>query len=311
MTNSESNCYIQAFSLNDDFLMTPNSLWENENLTFRAKGLLGYMLSRPKNWRVHTWQLSQLYKGEERGNGIEGIRSMIKELIDHEYVIYTKFRNEAGQWEHRYMVYPMPFKDFQKMFPERVKPNLVEPVLVKPSILTRTELTRTELKQQQQHHPKKDADLPVLNPVVVSFKNKERKASQPPPEIYNCLKERTDLTLEDKLILMKFPEDRIKTGLLYFEIEPLKTTLIQGLQWHCSQNIPPKPNKKNDLFERCKKVISTHSSKFREVVLTDKSITFIQLLGQGMPIEIKFNDPDAENLIALEFKKGKFVENKK
>ncbi|MCE5319275.1 MAG: hypothetical protein LLG04_18165, partial [Parachlamydia sp.] len=63
--------------------------------------------------------------------------------------VYRKFRGDRGQWQHEYIVYPMPIKDFQKMFPERVKADLVEPDVAKPSILTSTELTNT--KQQRQH----------------------------------------------------------------------------------------------------------------------------------------------------------------
>ena len=73
---------------------------------------------------------------------------MIKELKDLGYVLYSKAKNSKGQWEHRYVVYPMPYKDFQKMFPERDKPRVDYPVQVNAPIITNTDLTRNELKQQ-------------------------------------------------------------------------------------------------------------------------------------------------------------------
>ena len=308
MSHSESNCYIQAFSFNEDFLMTPNSLWENENLSFRAKGLLGYMLSRPKNWKVHTWQLSQLYKGVERGNGIEGVRSMIKELIDHGYVIYNKFRNEEGQWEHRYMVYPLPFKDFQKMFPERVKPNLVEPVLVKPSILTRTELTRTELKQQQQ--PIKEHKIPPLNNVVVSSKNYSKKEQPNKIVFHECLENVEALTELDKLALYKFPEERVKLALKFAKAVPFKNTLIAQLVWHCSQEKPPKAAASFDLYSKCLEMIGKVSSETSTFEVNTESITFIHTVGQSLPKVIKYSDKNAGDLIKDEFIKRKFKPKK-
>lgn len=143
MTNSESNIYIKSVSLNEEFSITPNALWENKKLSWKAKGLMGYLLSRPKNWKIYTWQLAEIYQGDDRGNGIESIRTMINELKEHGYIVFRKFRNEKGQWQHEYVVYPMPVSDFQKMFPERVKPVVDEPLQVKPDITTSTELTRT------------------------------------------------------------------------------------------------------------------------------------------------------------------------
>lgn len=145
MSYSESDTYtIERISFSDHFLMTPNSLWEDESISFQAKGLLGYLLSRPKNWKVNPWHLSEIYKGDRRGNGLDGIKAMIKELRTAGYITYSKSHGEKGLWIHKYKVYPMPQKDFQKIYPEMVKPPLVEPAEVKPSILTSTELTNTE-----------------------------------------------------------------------------------------------------------------------------------------------------------------------
>lgn len=144
MSHSNSvNYTIERASLNDHFLITPNSLWEDESISFQAKGLLGYLLSRPKDWVVYIWHLSEIYKGDKRGNGFEAIRSIIKELKHSGYITYQKTRDSKGHWLHKYKVYPMPHKDFQKKIPEVVKPNLVEPNTVKPSIITNTELPNT------------------------------------------------------------------------------------------------------------------------------------------------------------------------
>ena len=143
MSYSESDAYtIETVTLADHFLMTPNSLWEDETLSFSAKGLLGYLLSRPKNWKVHPWQLADVYKGDKRGNGLDSIKSMIKELRAAGYIAYSKIHDPiTGRWIHKYKVYPLPIRDFQKKFPEVVKPPVGEPAVVKPPYTTSTELT--------------------------------------------------------------------------------------------------------------------------------------------------------------------------
>jgi len=79
---------------------------------------------------MHIWQLVNIYKGEERGNGEKGIKSIVRELKKHGYIVYTKTRNELGRWCHRYDVYPMPVQDFQKMFPEAFERQVVERPLI-------------------------------------------------------------------------------------------------------------------------------------------------------------------------------------
>lgn len=146
MSHSLSDNYtIERASYNDHFLITSNALWENESISFQAKGLLGYLLSRPKDWIIHPFHLAQIYKGDKRGNGLDAIKVMIKELRQSGYITYQKARDSKGHWVHKYKVYPEPHKDFQKKFPEVVKPALVDPALVKPSIITSTELPNTDV----------------------------------------------------------------------------------------------------------------------------------------------------------------------
>lgn len=59
---------------------------------------------------------------------------------------------------------------------------------------------------------------------------------------YDCLKENKDLSNDEKEVLMKFDEKRVKQALNFSTIEKPKTTLIQMLVWHCSQKVAPISN---------------------------------------------------------------------
>lgn len=149
MSNNQ-NCTIKNVRLDSHFTTTPNKTWEDSRLSWDAKGLLSYLLSRPSDWKIKTWQLAQIYQGNKKGNGIDAIRSMLNELKEFGYVFYEKKKNSNGHWEHIYFVYPMPYMEFKKMFPEPVQPVPVKPDGVKPHIITNNELPRNELRKQQQ-----------------------------------------------------------------------------------------------------------------------------------------------------------------
>lgn len=143
--SNSSIATIHNVRLDSQFTITCNATPADPNLSWAAKGLLWYLLSRPSDWTMHVWQLAALYKGEERGNGEKGVKSIVRELKKQGYITYTKTRNEFGHWCHRYDIYPMPVNDFQKMFPEAVCAPVVERKVVERPIITKTEKPKTDL----------------------------------------------------------------------------------------------------------------------------------------------------------------------
>ena len=211
MSSLESNIYIQSVSLNEDFTVIPNSIGSNTNLSFGAMGLLLHLLQLPKNWKIHTWQLAKHYQGKKRGNGLDSVKVMMRELKDEGYIVYEKIKNEKGLWDHRYIVYPFPIEVFKKMFPERFKP-----AVVKPSIITNTKLG--------------------VSPIYIKKQQQEKGKSV---VVFSCLKDRSDLTDANIKSLMKYPEERVKLALEFSKFSPPKKSLIQLLIWHCNMKEPP------------------------------------------------------------------------
>ena len=68
-----------------------NQHFKNKSLSLKAKGLLSLMLSLPDDWNYNMQGLASLSR-----DGIDSVRSAIKELEHHGYVQRYFVRNEYG-----------------------------------------------------------------------------------------------------------------------------------------------------------------------------------------------------------------------
>lgn len=164
--------FVHNIRLDKDFTTTYNKTPEDSRLSWGAKGLLWYILSREGGWKIKTWHLAKIYEGSNRGSGKSAIKVFLTELREAEYVLYCKTKGEKGRWLHNYHVYPMPYPQYQKMFPEAVKPAAVKPPPVKPPTVKRPIIPSKELDQEmskeQQHTDSPTAPgEPTVKPVVV------------------------------------------------------------------------------------------------------------------------------------------------
>lgn len=73
-----------------------------------------------------------------------------------------------------------------------------------------------------------------IDPYVSSHANVVFKENT----FYPCLEEDNRLTLQEKSILMKYPEDRVKKAIEYSLVKSPRTTLMEQLTLHCSQSTP-------------------------------------------------------------------------
>lgn len=140
----DNKATIHNIRLDSHFTITSNASSEDSNISWAAKGLLWYILSRPKDWKIYVNQLSKIYCGPKKGSKKDAIQELLRELRDAGYIVYLKYRDSTGKWAHRYDVYPSPKNDFQKMFPERDQPALEDPAPDNPVILPSTDLPSTD-----------------------------------------------------------------------------------------------------------------------------------------------------------------------
>jgi hypothetical protein len=85
-----------------NYTIIPNDMLNNEALSFKAKGILTYLLSKPDNWNVYMGQLAKASK-----DGYEAVCSGVTELMESGYVFRRPIGGDnPGGWE--YFVYDEP-----------------------------------------------------------------------------------------------------------------------------------------------------------------------------------------------------------
>ena len=88
-----------------NFTVMSNHHFKNKNLTLKAKGLLSLMLSLPDNWNYNMQGLATLSR-----DGIDSVRSAIRELEHHGYVERHRLRNEYSFYgDTEYIIREVPF----------------------------------------------------------------------------------------------------------------------------------------------------------------------------------------------------------
>ena len=87
-----------------DFTVLPNSILRDEWISYRARGLLVYMLSQPPDWEVSSTRLAI-----ESGEGRDAIRTALRELITVGYLDLVRTQDDAGRWGSEYRVTDTPW----------------------------------------------------------------------------------------------------------------------------------------------------------------------------------------------------------
>jgi len=82
---------------NQDYVVMNKTGLEDPDLSFKAKGILAYLLSKPDNWKCNRKHLAKIGP-----DGITAVRSGLKELRDKGYLESRPTRNKEGkiqEWE--------------------------------------------------------------------------------------------------------------------------------------------------------------------------------------------------------------------
>ena len=115
---------------NKNFASIPTYHMKDKTLSLKAVGLLSKMLLLPEEWDYSLSGLAALNK-----DGIDSVRSTLKELSTHNYVEIEKVHSEKGTFKYNYLVFEKPEDKllYLQNKPDREKPHLVEPRLDNPS----------------------------------------------------------------------------------------------------------------------------------------------------------------------------------
>lgn len=95
---------FRVYKESGNFVTVHKSFIHDDNLSWKAKGILLYLLSRPDDWRIYETELNK-----HSSDGRDSSRTGIKELEQAGYIHRTRKRNEKGQLrEYEYQVFEQP-----------------------------------------------------------------------------------------------------------------------------------------------------------------------------------------------------------
>jgi hypothetical protein len=158
-----------------NYTVIPNEMLNNTELSFKAKAILCYLLSKPDKWSVY---LSQLAKAST--DGYESVVSGMNELIAKRYVFRQPNSGvNPGGWE--YFVYDEPQVEDDSRLSEKPTRDFTDsekPVTIKE----RLDKVSNEIKEKEKSEKRKPklvddafiAELKRLNP----DKDVEREAQK-------------------------------------------------------------------------------------------------------------------------------------
>lgn len=88
---------------NQNFVVMSNHHLRNREMSLKAKGLLSLILSLPPEWNYSLSGLCAICKESQTA-----MRSALKELETHGYLVRKRQKNSLGHFEYEYIVYELP-----------------------------------------------------------------------------------------------------------------------------------------------------------------------------------------------------------
>jgi len=195
---------------NSNYSVMSNVHLQDENLSWKAKGLLSYLLSKPDSWQIYISHLKN-----QSTDGRDATASGMRELIDAGYITRDYTRNAAGHIIGRdYIVYETALekKVLEKPVnnddnPKTENPTLDNPTTVNPSLLN-TDYIKDGLKKNND-----DVEAPQPKPMA-------QEPQKPPSSSFS----KNDLVSVLATLMALVPEQ--------FQKPSIKKTIESGLKAH-------------------------------------------------------------------------------
>ena len=121
--------------------VVPNELLQNDNISWKAKGLMAYLLSLPDDWVLHK---SELHR--HATDGTDSTRTAFAELEELGYILSVIIRDSDGHFKgYNYMVYSEPHKN--EILPISDFPISVSSTSEKPTLQSTNNTKETITKE--------------------------------------------------------------------------------------------------------------------------------------------------------------------
>lgn len=124
---------------NTNFVVMDKTALNDKRLSWKAKGIMAFMLSKPDDWVFYLDELST-----NATDGKSSFRSGFNELKKHGYVQRIQRRDENGKFDWETIVNEVPLTDFPQVDnPHAEKPQVDNRTLLNND-LTKNELTKND-----------------------------------------------------------------------------------------------------------------------------------------------------------------------
>lgn len=124
-----------------NFTVLPNAALSDERLSFKARGLLAYVLSKPDHWRTNSQHLTTVGP-----DGLTSVRSGLQELREAGYAVLVKGRNVDGTIASEWEIGDAPLRNPTMDSPTLEQPNVGKPVSLVSTEGVKTEEVKTEIE---------------------------------------------------------------------------------------------------------------------------------------------------------------------
>ncbi|WP_283586329.1 DnaD domain protein [Limosilactobacillus vaginalis] len=108
------------------FSIVDNKVIEDKRLSFKARGLLIYMLSKPDDWKFFTGELVK----RSSKDGLSSIRTALKEIESAGYLVRKRERSNKGTFTSQDWI----LTDIPASVPQVEKPHVDNPQVEKPHV---------------------------------------------------------------------------------------------------------------------------------------------------------------------------------
>jgi DnaD/phage-associated family protein len=137
---------VRVTKRDNPFVQIDKRVFEDPELSWKAKGIMGYLLSKPDNWKTYIADLEKRSK-----DGRDSVRAGIKELEQRGYLVKVQLRDENGKfkgWEYEV-----------REIPEQTESGLAE---IGKSEFGKTEIGKTTINNNELRDKEENNNKVVL-----------------------------------------------------------------------------------------------------------------------------------------------------
>lgn len=115
--------YFYRDKKDTNYTILDNTFIRDERLSWKAKGLMTYLLSLPEDWKIYLKEVEK-----HASDGRDSLRSALKPLIKYGYIVFEQKRTEKGNFgDCIYKIIENP------KAPQTEKPYTENPTAEKPN----------------------------------------------------------------------------------------------------------------------------------------------------------------------------------